>query len=323
MSVARLPPVPSLAGWPALRRSYDGWRAVAEHIGLRHGVPASELEPAHDGTNVVFTTDRHVIKLYPPFWAAGAAAEWAILAHVEARLGVATPAIVATGHLDAWPYLVMTRLPGAILADVWPGLAAFHRVAIARRLGEVLARLHALPTDMCAAHPVLAERWRRLVTRTIDDCVACQRGHGTPDTWLARLPAFLADGPSLHPAPFTPVLVNGDVHWWHLLVAERAGRWDLVGLFDFDDAMLGWREYELAAPAVTFLAGQRTAFDECVRGYGDDRLPADPALPRRLLTYALLNRYWGLDFILEMGDPDRRCTTFDELERALFPAGAA
>jgi hygromycin-B 7''-O-kinase len=292
-------------------------------ICARHGVPASALTPARDGTNVVFTTDRHVIKLYPPFWESGAAAEWTILRHVEDRLGVTTPEIVATGRLDAWPYLVMTRLPGTILADVWPGLGAVDRIAIARRLGEILARLHALPTEPLEAHTVLAERWQRLATRPIDECVACHRGHGVADAWLASLPAFLEGLPPLHPSRFTPVLVNGDVHGWHLLVAERGGRWELVGLFDFDDAMLGWHEYDLAAPSVTFLAGQRTAFAACLGGYGDEGLIGDGSLSRRLLAYALLNRYWGLDFILEMGDPDRRCATLDELERALFPAGAA
>ena len=269
----------------------------------------------------MFTTERHVIKLYPPIWASGAAAEWTILDHVEGHLGVATPAIVATGHLDGWPYLVMTRLPGAILADVWPTLGAAARLTAARQLGEILARLHAVPTSALAAHPVLAERWRRLVTRPIEECVACHRGHGTSEPWLARLPAFLERLPPLHPPEFTPVLVNGDVHWWHLLVAERGDRWDVVGLFDFDDAMLGWREYELAAPAVTFLAGQPAVLTECLRGYGPP-LGADARLPRRLLAYALLNRYWGLDFILEMGDPDRRCATFDDLERALFSVAA-
>jgi hygromycin-B 7''-O-kinase len=317
VSVSLLPPVPSLADWPALRRTHGGWRAVAEEICARHGVLAGELAPARDGTNVVFTTGHHVIKLSPPFWESGAAAEWTILRHVEGRLGVATPAVVATGHLDGWPYLVMTRLPGAILADVWPGLAETHRRSIARQLGELLARLHALPTGPLAAHAVLVERWRRLVTRPSEESVACHRGHGAPETWLARLPGFLTQLPPLHPDAFTPVLVNGDVHWWHLLVTERSGDWELVGLFDFDDAMLGWREYDLAAPALFFLAGQPAVLAECLGGYGDG-LVGDAGLSRRLMAYALLNRYWGLDFMLQVGDPDRRCATFDDLARTLF-----
>ena len=166
---------------------------------------------------------------------------------------------------------------------------------------------------------MLGERWGRLITPPVDETVACHRSHGAPETWLARLPAFFKDLPPLHPGGFTPVLINGDVHSWHILVTERTGGWELAGMFDFDDAMLGWRDYDLAGPALFFLAGQREALTECLRGYGDRRLLEDATLPRRLLAYALLNRYWGLDFMLQIGDPDRRCATFDELERALFP----
>ena len=47
-------------------------------------------------------------------------------------------------------------------------------------------------------------------------------------------------------------------------------------------------------------------------------LVRDAAFPRRLMAYGLLNRYWGLDFMLEAADPEGRCATFDDLERALF-----
>jgi hygromycin-B 7''-O-kinase len=319
VSVAHLPAVASLADWPSLRRTHPRWRAAFEEICARHGLPASELTPARDGTSLVFTTERHVIKLYPPFWELGAAAEATILPHVEGQLGVSTPEVLATGHLEGWPYLVMTRLRGAILADVWPRLAASHRLLLGRQLGETLARLHAVPTNTLSAHPLLTERWLRLVARSIDECMAIHRSHGAPETWLARLPAFLERRPQLHPPDFTSVLVNGDVHWWHLLVAEHDGEWRLVGLLDFDDAMLGWWEYELTAPALFFMAGQPAVLAECLRGYGGGRLVVDAGFSRRLMAYALLNRYWGLDFMLQVADPDRRCATFDELERALFP----
>ena len=276
------------------------------------------MTPARDGTNVVFTTDRHVVKLYPPCWAAGATAEWAILGHVDGRLGVRTPAIVATGYLDHWPYLVMTRLSGTILADVWPGLVSQERRALARQIGEILARLHALPTAGLSAYPALAERWPRLLGLSIQECVDRHRGHGAPEEWLARLPAFLEHLPPLHPAGFTPVLVGGDVHCWHLLVTEANGAWRIVGLFDFDDAMLGWWEYDFAIPALSMMARQPTVLAECLHGYAGSRLARDVDWSRRLMAYSLLNRYWGLDFILNGGDPDRRFTTFDELEQALF-----
>jgi len=82
--------------------------------------------------------------------------------------------------------------------------------------------------------------------------------------------------------------------------------------------VLGWREYEFAIAMLSFMARRRAVLAECLRGYGAADLARDEALPRRLMAYALLNRYWGLDFMLEAADPDGRCATFDDLERALF-----
>ena len=318
MSALRLPPVPSRADWPSLRRDYPGWRGALEEICGRHALPASELTRARDGTSVVFTTTRQVIKLYPPFWASEAAAERTILRLVEGQLGVRTPGVVATGTLEGWPYLAMTRLPGVILADVWASLSESDRLRVSRQLGEVLARLHAMPASALGEHPELRDRWRELVTRSIDNCVTIHRGHGAPEPWLAQLPAFFATLPPLHPPHFAPVLLHGDIHSWHLLLAERDGRWSLDGLIDFDSALLGWREYEFAVAILSFMARRPALLTECLRGYGAGDLVRDAAFPRRLMAYALLNRYWGLDFMLEAADPDGRCATFDDLERALF-----
>jgi aminoglycoside phosphotransferase (APT) family kinase protein len=291
-----------------------------EAICARHGLSTRDLVRAREGTSIVFTAERHVIKLYPPFWALGAAAEVAILGHVGNELGVAIPHVLAAGHLEAWPYVVITRLGGVILGDVWPTLSERARRSLARQLGEVLARLHSLPTGPLSGHPVLTEGWVQLVSRPIEECVAIHREHGAPEAWLARLPQFLERLPPLHPASFDPVLVHGDVHGSHLLVGEHGGKWRLVGLFDFDSSMLGWWEYEFVMPALSLMAGQPAVLLECFRGYGSGQLVQE-GISRRLMAYALLNRYWGLDFMLDVGDPDHRYTTFEELERALFTVG--
>jgi hygromycin-B 7''-O-kinase len=321
MSSLSLPATPSRAEWPSLRRTYPYWRLALEAICARHRVPARDFVRAREGTSVVFTAERHVIKLYPPFWELGAAAEATILGLVTGELGVATPQVLATGHLEGWPYVLMTRLRGLILGDVWPSLSEPARLSIARQLGEILARLHSLPTAPLSRHPALTEGWLRLVSRPIEECVAIHRGHGAPEAWLARLPQFLERLPPLHPATFNPVLVHGDVHGSHLLVVERGDQWRLVGLFDFDSAVVGWWEYEFAVPALSLMAAQPAVLLECLGGYGSGQLVIEEGISRRLMAYALLNRYWGLDFMLDVGDPDHRYTTFEELERALFTIG--
>jgi hypothetical protein len=85
--------------------------------------------------------------------------------------------------------------------------------------------------------------------------------------------------------------------------------------------MLGWTEYEFASPGVLMLAGDAASIESCLRAYGFGERDLNAGLRRRLMVYALLNRYWGLDALLEYGDPTHRCATLDELERAIFPIG--
>src|SRR5262249_16812923 len=146
-------------------------------------------------------------------------------------------------------------------------------------------------------------------------------GHGAQgagEMWLARLPGYLAQLPPLFPPGFAPVLLSGDIHQDHLLVTQREGRWELAGLLDFDDALVGFREYELAIPAL-ILTPRRPALLRALPlayGYRDDEL--DARLRARLLAYGLLHRYVGLPLILELADPTGACRTFHDLEREVL-----
>jgi len=52
-------------------------------ICARHGLLTEELAAAPSGTNVVFTTVDHVVKLYPPIWNDAAIGEQAVLEHLD------------------------------------------------------------------------------------------------------------------------------------------------------------------------------------------------------------------------------------------------
>src|SRR5438445_16639 len=127
---------------------------------------------------------RTFVSRYPPFWARPAALELAALGRVRERLGVSTPDPLASGALTApgapWPYLVMSRLEGVELARVWPSLDPADQVSIAVRVGEVLARLHAVDARDLAG---LAEPWPLFVQRRIERCLDRHAEHGASGSW--------------------------------------------------------------------------------------------------------------------------------------------
>src|SRR5438132_196984 len=121
---------------------------------------------------------------------------------------------------------------------------AAERAAYERLRREAAAWLPAMRA-ICARHGLRSDRLvqfadgPRAVAERVAGCVARHRAQGAPEGWLVQMPAFLAETAPLYPSDLQPAIVSGDAHGGHLLVRERAGRWQLSGLFDFDDAQLG------------------------------------------------------------------------------------
>lgn len=273
-----LPSVARMEDFRALRRDpsalLPGARAVAE----RHGLPASELEPFLRGTHFAFGTSRHVIKLFVPLWPEDALVETRLLAHLTGA-GLPTPQLEAEGELDGWRHVVMSRVHGARLGDVWPALGPERRERVMVSLGELVARLGALPAAgledrAITQEALLAERLPRLQ--------ADQRERGGSDELVARLGAFAKALPALPDAP--AALLHADLTDDHVLLdGDR-----ISGLIDFADAFVGPWTYELAAPACFTLRGDGRSRRAFLAGLGQDD---DAGLARAVRAWSVLHRY--------------------------------
>lgn len=278
----------------------------------RHGLATDGCSKYPGGSTIVFAAGgAHVVKLFEPIFAEAAATEQAALAHVHGKLGVPTPGVVATGELEGWRYVVMDRLPGRSLREAWSGIPPVGRQAVCRRLGEAIARLHALPVETLA---VPRPGWAGFLSRQAERCVEHQRAHGLPGHWLAQIPAFLASVP----LPAGPcVLLHTEVMRDHVLVQPDGTGWTVSGLFDFEPAMLGAPEYELASVGIFLAGGDPALFRAFLLGYGYTGPELTPGLQRRILAYALLHRYSNLRWYLETVPP-RAATTLDGLAAEWF-----
>ena len=102
-------------------------------------------DPA-DGSTVVFAAGKDiVIKLFPPFQQKTYAAELSVCQLVYSKLSLVTPQIYAHGVLDGWPYLVMSRLQGTYLSDIWDGLQEAEQRSLLLQLAHVLTQYLVFP----------------------------------------------------------------------------------------------------------------------------------------------------------------------------------
>jgi hygromycin-B 7''-O-kinase len=281
--------------------------AVAE-ICRRHGITGAARKYAGGSTIVFAVGGDLVVKLYEQFIRENGIVEERVLRHVDGRLGIPTPGVVARGELDGWRYVVMRQLRGRLLSDAWPDLSADARLRACQQIGRAMARLHALGSDAPALPgPV----WAEFIPRQRPTCIDRQRAKGLGDAWLEQIPAFLA---SVHLPSDAPALLHTEMMREHVMVDDGG---EVAGIFDFEPSMLGAPEYDFASAGIFLTGGDPVLWDAFLAAYGLARTARDPEMPRRVMAYALLHRYsnlrWYLDTI-----PPRAATTLDALAQEWF-----
>ncbi len=112
--------------------------------------------------------------------------------------------------------------------------------------------------------------------------------------------------------------MSGDIHHYHLLVDEVQGQWRLVGLFDFDDAQIGFHEYDLAATGLFLMHGRPQLLRAFLQSYGYAESDLNEALSHRLLSYTLLHRYRHFNWVRDKVVGDRACTTLEQLATTIY-----
>jgi len=253
-----------------------------------------------------------VVKLFPPDERAHQAAESAALDRIDGSLCIPTPRLIASGDRGNWCFVVMTRLHGRRLDEVWPSLRPEERRRLARGVGAALAELHALDPDGLELFP---GDWPRFMRMQRDSCRERQAARGLGAPWIDRIDEFLArrfpadDG--------RRALLHTEVMREHLLVDDRDGGWRLSGLFDFEPAMVGAPEYEFASVGVFLGCAEPGILGAVLDGYGMTR---DEDLPPRLMAYLLLHRYSCLRWYLERLPAPAGATALESLARSWFMA---
>ncbi|MFS8101837.1 aminoglycoside phosphotransferase family protein [Lentzea alba] len=254
---------------------------LRDRLGLR-----GDVTRFSEGSLPVFAIgDDLVLKLWPPEHHDEVPTEVAVMEALHGRLPVPTPRLHATGLLDDWAYVLMSRLHGEE--------PSVRDVAISGQVGEMLAALHSVEPPVVLG----PQDWDAFVARQRQGCVEQQRKHKLAEHWLEQIPEFL-DSVDLQAS--SGVLLHTEVMSGHLV--QQNGK--LSGLFDFEPAMRGAFEYEFVGAGVFVTKGDPKCWKALVEAYG--RTPD----PRRVMAYTLLHVYSNMTWFME-GMP--KADTLDEL----------
>ncbi len=300
-----LPPASTPEAFDAIAEDEAALAAGVSAIVQRHGLDAPRR--FEDGSLPVYAVGDRVLKLYPPCFTDERDRESTALEHLESALAIPTPKLDATGDLDGWGYVIMERLRGRSLAVAWPELTADDRLALMPVIGEAMAQLHALPLPN--VDPVGPADWRVFVDDQRASARARQAQRELDPAWLEQIDGFLAQTP-LEASGRS--LLHTEIMREHLVVEGGAGTWRLTGLFDFEPAMIGAPEYELASVGLFVTCGEPGLLQAILQAYGYEAKAIDVELQRRCMAYALLHKYSNVPWYMKRLSL-HGATTFDAL----------
>jgi hygromycin-B 7''-O-kinase len=303
LNLASLPATIGVAEFDALHDHLPAWRdAIGALAATLSPHPVQQMDA---GTVLVaLLGDTQVIKLYPPFLRDHFAFERAALQQLGGRLSVPTPVLLESGEQGGWPWLLMTQLHGEPLTARWPKMDEADQCGLLRRLGKLMAEVHAQPVGAVAQQ---APAWCDFIAGQLQRCAARQQRTGLPEHLLAQLPAFLAG-----PLPSGPdVILTGEYTPMNLLV-QGGG---LAGMYDFGDGLVGPREYDWLGPLCFYCAGHAGRLQAFFGGYG---VRPDAAARLALLRLMLLHRYSNLKAQLALPGW-QQAPSFEALAALLWP----
>lgn len=296
-----LPPIRSNAEYSAVVGDDERWRPALRVIAERHGLASAALQRSATGSHIVHLGDAEVVKLYVPLWPDDFLAERRMLEHVDGRLPIPTPRIVAEGQLEGWSYLVLTRLEGDPLDPLWPTLAPVDQRRLLAQIGELAAALHGLPLWPSQTDP--AATWAEFVALRKHKLAEKHARDGLPTAWIEDIERTVASLPAIDRNADELACLHTDLQGGNLLVRSVGDRLELSGLFDFGDAMIGAREHELIAPAAFMAPRVPGGLRALLRGYGYADADLDAELVARLTGQLLLQRYCALPNLIARFEP--------------------
>ncbi len=316
-----IPSLPAFTDYEAFspfRADPARWLPVARDIARSHNLACAAPHIFAAGTNLVLGLDEKLIlKVFPPFLRGQFESERSTLAQLSGQIRIPIPEIVVEGERDGWPYLVITRLPGALGADAWSALPEHDKERVLAEIGETIAEVQRVPAGSLAR---IEPGWDVFMRGQIAGCRARHTRLGLPARFLDGIDELLRDtAASLIALDGPPVILTGEYIPESFLLSRGGAGWRLAGLIDFGDVMTGRGEYDLLGPSAFLTSGMPRRVRSLFEGFGYSAADITPDLKRRLMALMLLHRF---------GDPGRqiciegwqqRAANLGELQDLLWP----
>jgi hygromycin-B 7''-O-kinase len=312
----RLPEINSYEEFEKLKPNKDLWESAARKIIDRHGLSNQQLIVFPEGSNIVFGYGSdQIIKIFVPVLKDQYESEKLVLEQVYGKLTVLTPRLQFSGELDGWPYIIMTRIEGRTLEGLWETLPIENKTILIRQLGNLIREMHSISVQGLES---IDSHWDTFLENQKLNCLKRHQSLNLPLPLINEIPSYLAASNHLLPKGIKSVLLTGEYTPMNLMVKENNGLFELHGLIDFGDSMLGAPEYDFLGPGAFLVQGNKQLARELLISYGYSTEDLNSNLSRKLTALTLLHKHSNLNVQIRIPNWQEQAKTLQELESLIW-----
>lgn len=300
------------------RQQPELWRDVIFEICQQYNLPTISFYPFKDGSNLIASVDdKYIIKVFPPFHRHQWESEYRVLKHINNKIHIPVPGLIACGERDdRWTYVILTKLPGVTMESIWESLELTEKARLLFQVGEIMSQVHSLGTDELSDLP---PKWDIFINDMIEKCYERHKRLNAPEWLLQEVKDYLKRNLHLLPKHFKPVILTGEYTPFNLLALKTKNQWHISAMIDFGDAMIGFREYDLLGPSVFSCEGNISLVTALFEGYGIPYSSLNNEFKTRLMLLMLLHRYSDLNTQVLIPGWRTRVSCLEDLTSLIWP----
>jgi hygromycin-B 7''-O-kinase len=300
------------------RLDLPAWRVAVVEVCAAHDLECASVAAYADGSNLVAAVDnRWIVKIFPPFHRHQWESEHRVLARLQGeKLPLRVPLLIAVGtRSDGWFYVITDKLPGVTLETCWDQLGAQERARVLEQIGSTMATIHRLPLGELSTLP---PEWSSFLSEQKLHCRKRHLTRGAPPWFEQGLEDLLRKW-ATQDEDQDRVLLTGEYTPFNLLAQRDATGWQLTGMIDYGDAMVGPADYDLLGPAMFSCRGDSRLIAALLRGYFGENCAMTEPRRMRLMALAVLHRYANFDVQLCIPGWRERADSFESLAELVWP----
>lgn len=167
-------------------------------------------------------------------------------------------------------YLILEKIDGHLLEDIWGKLSKKEKEQIAYKSGEILAKLHTIKFKSFG-DPITNKRFNSVYSQIIkankEIRTIFKKENLLEPIIIEKIKCIIKGSKRLLTTCKEPTLTHNDFFFWHIFVKKINHEWEINGIIDFGFASSSTKEVDFVKPDRWIFSHGKNIKNKFMKGY--------------------------------------------------------